>query len=234
MEALSSNSPSMEDFTHWVRTIVVESSEIQTQPISSPEFDINLTFSFQTYDYNWIIRQDSRDYHLHNLTISPITQKLISLNRQQFSNYSETCQILFQLLQYWPVLDSTRRISADFIWRRTNIGHQPNTGVNLHFHLATHNTNVLDEDEEEEVATCGMVPASQSSIESLEKRIIEHGRSCSICMDDLCEGFSMPCLHVFHGHCIKKWLMINHNCPLCRLEMPTTDDNADLYLPTCS
>lgn len=47
--------------------------------------------------------------------------------------------------------------------------------------------------------------------------------TCEICMDDFEVGLDasrLPCLHVFHGACIVKWLMINPNCPVCRYSLP--------------
>ncbi|PRQ23266.1 putative transcription factor C2H2 family [Rosa chinensis] len=43
--------------------------------------------------------------------------------------------------------------------------------------------------------------------------------TCAICMDDFEVGRNtsrLPCLHVFHGPCIVKWLEIDLHCPLCR------------------
>ncbi|EYU40221.1 hypothetical protein MIMGU_mgv1a020278mg, partial [Erythranthe guttata] len=65
-----------------------------------------------------------------------------------------------------------------------------------------------------------------SSIMSSLKRVAvdsDQNISCSICLEDLEEALSMPCSHVYHGDCIKKWLSISHYCPLCRFEMPTTN-----------
>ncbi|EYU24110.1 hypothetical protein MIMGU_mgv1a020245mg, partial [Erythranthe guttata] len=78
-----------------------------------------------------------------------------------------------------------------------------------------------------------MVPAADSSIMSLLKRVavdLDQNISCSICLEDLSPGdndceeaLCMPCSHVYHGNCIKKWLSISHYCPPCRFEMPTTN-----------
>ncbi|GFP94487.1 E3 ubiquitin-protein ligase ring1-like [Phtheirospermum japonicum] len=49
------------------------------------------------------------------------------------------------------------------------------------------------------------------------------GAHCSICLEEIVrggEGLFMPCCHVFHEDCIKKWLRTSHYCPVCRFEMP--------------
>ena len=39
---------------------------------------------------------------------------------------------------------------------------------------------------------------------------------------------AMPCSHIFHRHCIFQWrLHRNAACPLCRHQLPTTDDEDD-------
>ncbi|KAH6825174.1 hypothetical protein C2S53_008720 [Perilla frutescens var. hirtella] len=75
-----------------------------------------------------------------------------------------------------------------------------------------------------------MVPAADSSFKLLEKyEAVDEKSCCSICLEELGGGggggevLRMPCLHVFHGGCIKKWLRRSHYCPLCRYEMPTED-----------
>ncbi|WVZ04520.1 hypothetical protein V8G54_025326 [Vigna mungo] len=63
----------------------------------------------------------------------------------------------------------------------------------------------------------------QNNYDSFERFIIEEKTedSCSICLEELAIGsrairLPHPCSHIFHSHCIKKWLNINHTCPLCR------------------
>ncbi|XP_060171273.1 uncharacterized protein LOC132602437 [Lycium barbarum] len=75
----------------------------------------------------------------------------------------------------------------------------------------------------------GMVPASKSSLQLLQKMEIDEKNTkdeCIVCLEELVtkesdhEILSMPCSHMFHGECITKWLETSHYCPICRYEMP--------------
>ncbi|XP_059310277.1 E3 ubiquitin ligase BIG BROTHER-related-like [Lycium ferocissimum] len=79
----------------------------------------------------------------------------------------------------------------------------------------------------------GMVPASKSSIMGLPERMEndeDHqctDDDCVICFEEFGKErkiLRMPCLHMFHGECITTWLEKSHCCPICRYEMPTTDE----------
>ncbi|XP_043265146.1 E3 ubiquitin-protein ligase RNF181-like isoform X2 [Colletes gigas] len=77
-------------------------------------------------------------------------------------------------------------------------------------------------------------PASKSAIENLKE--IEIGsldsKQCPVCLKDLEVGISakcMPCKHVFHKECIIPWLEKTNSCPLCRHELPTDDEDYEMY-----
>eukprot|EP00931_Biecheleriopsis_adriatica_P006056 TRINITY_DN107518_c0_g1_i1.p1 TRINITY_DN107518_c0_g1~~TRINITY_DN107518_c0_g1_i1.p1 ORF type:complete len:423 (+),score=36.34 TRINITY_DN107518_c0_g1_i1:92-1270(+) len=47
-------------------------------------------------------------------------------------------------------------------------------------------------------------------------------RSCSICLDEFQEGDlqrTLPCFHMFHVHCVDRWLDTNVACPVCKYEV---------------
>nr|KJB21639.1 hypothetical protein B456_004G005700 [Gossypium raimondii] len=59
----------------------------------------------------------------------------------------------------------------------------------------------------------------------MKKLKVEAGdeEKCMICLEEVEVGFEasqMPCSHVFHDDCIKKWLQQSYYCPICRFEMP--------------
>ena len=54
----------------------------------------------------------------------------------------------------------------------------------------------------------------------LENKIysdFDNNNNCSICIETLNENIvSLKCGHKFHFNCIKEWIYLNNNCPLCR------------------
>ncbi|GKU87636.1 hypothetical protein SLEP1_g2001 [Rubroshorea leprosula] len=103
------------------------------------------------------------------------------------------------------------------------------------------------DDSIEEVDMVKFRPASESSIESLERlklcqivgNRMDHAlpikkrrrgndvpgftKECIICLEDFWsdeEVVRMPCKHFFHGDCIVRWLRKSHLCPLCRYPLP--------------
>lgn len=75
-----------------------------------------------------------------------------------------------------------------------------------------------------------MVPTREDAMEKMLKRVeIGDDESCCvICLEEMTKKeeekiviMEMPCLHLFHEECIKKWLKTSHCCPTCRFSMPT-------------
>jgi hypothetical protein len=47
-------------------------------------------------------------------------------------------------------------------------------------------------------------------------------KNCTICFDEFInneKGLVLPCLHIFHPKCIKKWFLNANTCPTCKFEM---------------
>ncbi|KAL3620728.1 hypothetical protein CASFOL_035640 [Castilleja foliolosa] len=57
---------------------------------------------------------------------------------------------------------------------------------------------------------------ADKSLEKKKKKIID----CSICLDQILIGAEgLPCCHLFHKDCIKKWLKKSRYCPVCRYQL---------------
>lgn len=75
----------------------------------------------------------------------------------------------------------------------------------------------------------GAPPAAKYAVENLPSIIVapKHGSSlCAICKDAVIVGTAakqLPCLHLYHPHCILPWLSTRNSCPICRFELPTDD-----------
>ena len=51
------------------------------------------------------------------------------------------------------------------------------------------------------------------------KKLSENKQKCLICLEKFRKGENtiiLPCLHIFHSSCIKKWMEIKNFCPLCK------------------
>lgn len=75
--------------------------------------------------------------------------------------------------------------------------------------------------------------ASKASILNLqEKEIAVSGEQCPVCLKEYTVGETvkvMPCKHSFHSSCILPWLERTNSCPLCRHELPTDDEEYEMY-----
>ncbi|KAK4408490.1 RING finger protein 11 [Sesamum angolense] len=89
---------------------------------------------------------------------------------------------------------------------------------------------------EEATSLMARKSACRLAVEELESVIHDDGekddgkidegsaKSCSICLEEIVNGTRvtrLPCLHVFHGDCVLRWLRGSHVCPLCRYPLPT-------------
>ncbi|XVF22847.1 hypothetical protein REPUB_Repub12eG0206300 [Reevesia pubescens] len=87
-------------------------------------------------------------------------------------------------------------------------------------------------------ATSRMKPASKTTIEGLEKVVIDEsfgtGVQCAVCLEELLIGSEarrLCCSHFYHPNCIVQWLNTSNMCPVCRLKLPVVDFNLNFLPP---
>ena len=59
-------------------------------------------------------------------------------------------------------------------------------------------------------------------------KLTEDNKRCVICYEDFKdndESIFLPCFHVFHKKCIKKWLKYKDFCPLCKISVNNNLNN---------
>ena len=76
-----------------------------------------------------------------------------------------------------------------------------------------------------------MVAVSSTEVEQmcdqiigiLIDKVIEKvvAQECNICLEEIHQEHqsTLPCQHKFHKDCLKTWMRIKSNCPLCRLRL---------------
>ena len=75
-------------------------------------------------------------------------------------------------------------------------------------------------------------PASKSFIENLRStNEFARDEKCSICLKEFEKDLTkeLPCYHKFCENCIKQWLQLVNTCPMCRIELPTDDQDYEEY-----
>uniref|UniRef100_A0AAQ4RFA4 E3 ubiquitin-protein ligase RNF181 n=1 Tax=Gasterosteus aculeatus aculeatus TaxID=481459 RepID=A0AAQ4RFA4_GASAC len=80
-------------------------------------------------------------------------------------------------------------------------------------------------------------PAAKTAVQTLTVVIIspeqaDKGLKCPVCLLEFEEEESvreMPCKHLFHSGCILPWLGKTNSCPLCRLELPTDNQEYEEF-----
>ena len=69
-----------------------------------------------------------------------------------------------------------------------------------------------------------------SKIHDINK-LAEDKKRCSICLENFKNGddsIILPCIHIFHSECIKKWMKNNGICPICKFKI-NSNNNDNLY-----
>lgn len=82
------------------------------------------------------------------------------------------------------------------------------------------------EQEHRQPATAETFLRSMPVLRVTNNDIEEENDECTICFDKMSVGdaaMRIPCGHLFHEDCVRKWLESSNMCPVCRYELPTDD-----------
>merc|ERR1719253_85509 len=83
-----------------------------------------------------------------------------------------------------------------------------------------------EEQEPRQPATAGAFLRNMPVVKVTDHDIQGDNDECTICFDKLSVGdaaLRVPCGHLFHEDCARKWLETSNQCPVCRYELPTDD-----------
>ncbi|XP_070612928.1 RING finger protein 145-like isoform X2 [Erythrolamprus reginae] len=58
------------------------------------------------------------------------------------------------------------------------------------------------------------------------RQLEDHNDLCAICFQEMTGAVVMPCGHIFHEGCLRKWFYVQDNCPLCHrvVQVPPTKE----------
>jgi hypothetical protein len=59
-------------------------------------------------------------------------------------------------------------------------------------------------------------PDPESIATSCQLVTLSSEETCSVCLDGMTGGRMLPCKHVFHEMCVRRWFENSHSCPFCR------------------
>ena len=69
-------------------------------------------------------------------------------------------------------------------------------------------------------------PLAAAAVDALSSRAgLPDDDPCAVCLDPVAPSqpvIALPCLHVFHAHCIRTWLLESAACPVCRFKFVDT------------
>ncbi|KAL2498242.1 Ubiquitin--protein ligase [Abeliophyllum distichum] len=201
---------------------------------------VNIKFSCKTTlrVINPTYNEFSPEYVVAELQ-QPEISNSVCIEPHQILSYRKSYEIILDAVRTWPIPNIEYLIKNVIFeaWARSKSISPNNNLLLLDVDTKVVNDHILDETSVfedvvqqslEESDGDSMVPAKDSSIKSLERKIIDdqniNSGSCMICLDEFPIGskaICMPCSHMFHSSCLKKWLRTSHYCPICRFEIPT-------------
>lgn len=116
--------------------------------------------------------------------------------------------LLLSALQSSTAHNSAAAQSSNIIW---------GDRTDSHFIISDNNHNLITQTR----TTRRTQQQQQHSFDKIRIQEGEQGSDCSICLTELSLGTEAirlpnPCSHIYHEHCIMRWLNNSNTCPLCR------------------
>ncbi|KAG8363108.1 hypothetical protein BUALT_BualtUnG0003400 [Buddleja alternifolia] len=177
---------------------------------------INFLFSCEPVFVHWVLHQGSIYPEFERLDRSPLISNFTQVSLEDLMSNDPARRAIEDILNDWPVLENWRRTFIDDVIikaqdRARNMPCHHNV-VFLEFNVAVVHQHIFDEGralnstiqqlmEEDNIISC-MIPATDSSIESLETKILTDIGTCSVCLEDFpvngdCDGASMPSVRAY-------------------------------------
>ncbi|XP_054816953.1 probable E3 ubiquitin-protein ligase RHG1A [Prosopis cineraria] len=212
-------------------------SVVIDHPTDDQYFNVSVQRSNWVFQRRTCVHACSSGFDFFNISKSSIEKEIDSILSSFDIHGNFRSQAATKILDFARnMIDNTHR-NKKYLYLRVDL-HVAHIiwYDNDHEHEHEHDDDVdVDDDDDDDDDHVLLDPASKSSIEGLEKVKIDEeinerlsNNDCSICL----EGFEvdeeavlMPCSHLFHKICIVNWLQRKHFCPLCRFQLPTSDDD---------
>lgn len=98
-----------------------------------------------------------------------------------------------------------------------NLSNSENSDIDSLDDLGLDDIDGLDED---------MIKQYPSSKIKDINKLTEDKKRCSICLENFKNGddsIILPCIHIFHAECIKKWMKRKNACPICKSKIDNNE-----------
>ena len=155
----------------------------------------------------------------HQLESDPFKNNIINVNSNDHYTEENNCAI---------ELDSDSDGSANIINHRIN---NRNRVVNLNVGNSSglSGSDINDDNDDDEIFMDDDIIGNGINEENIKSypiskikdinKLDEEKRKCLICLEyfkNNDDSIGLPCIHIFHSECIKKWMRQRNSCPICK------------------